>query len=129
MKLFLDDVRDPQDCLGYMYNRIGKQSPIYLEEWLVVRNYHEFVEAVDKHWCALTHVSFDHDLAEEHYDESMHADHKVYEELAHSFKEKTGVDCAEYLLEKFKKEGKSLPVIYIHSMNPAGCIRLINVFA
>ena len=31
MKLFLDDVRIPSDCINYMYKRIGALNPIYLE--------------------------------------------------------------------------------------------------
>ena len=43
MKLFLDDVREPKDCFGYMFARIGRLQEIYLEEWVVVRNYEKFV--------------------------------------------------------------------------------------
>ena len=48
MKLFLDDVRDPQHCTGYMHRRIGALNPIYAQpDWTVVRNYSEFISAIN----------------------------------------------------------------------------------
>lgn len=67
MKLFLDDVRQPAECASYMHTRIGALNPIYLEEWMTVRNYNEFKKALKKHHCKITHISYDHDLADIHY--------------------------------------------------------------
>lgn len=66
-KLFLDDIRNPTECSLYMYKRIGKENLSYLDEdWVVVRNYSEFIGAIfDRGLPNL--VSFDHDLAHEHY--------------------------------------------------------------
>ena len=38
MKVFLDDVRNPKDCVTYMHQRIGDKNPIYLEEWVIAKN-------------------------------------------------------------------------------------------
>ena len=52
MKLYLDDIRNPH------------QSGYQDSEWVVVRNYNEFVSAIKKYFSKLDVVSFDHDLAD-----------------------------------------------------------------
>ncbi len=37
MKIFLDDIRHPTECINYMYHRIGALNPIYNEKWEIVR--------------------------------------------------------------------------------------------
>ena len=51
MKLYLDDVRNPH------------QTYPNDSDWLVVRNYNEFVSAIEKHFSDLEIISFDNDLA------------------------------------------------------------------
>ena len=51
VKLYLDDVRMPSQS-GY------KDS-----DWFVVRNYADFVLAIEQHFSELEIISFDHDLA------------------------------------------------------------------
>jgi len=128
MKIFLDDVRIPSDCIGYMYTRIGSLNPIYLENWTIVRNYNEFVDVVTNNITEITHISFDHDLADEHYDPAMYHGTEKYMELAGKFKEKTGLDCAIWLNEFYLSAGKSLPIMFVHSMNPVGTKNIIDVF-
>ena len=119
MKLFLDDVRFPKECVSYMYKRIGDQNPIYLEKWEIVRNYNEFIKFVEKNYENITHISFDHDLADEHL---------APETGKWKYKEKTGWDCAMWLREFYEENKIRLPVMYVHSMNPVGTKRIINVF-
>lgn len=118
MKIFLDDVREPRDCLGYMYTRIGLLNPIYLEEWQVVKNYDEFLDFVSKNSDKITHISFDHDLADEHY----------ISDDTQNYTEKTGYDCAVWLKNYYKENNLDLPVMFVHSMNPGGTQNIINVF-
>lgn len=79
-KLFLDDVRPPPDI-----------------DWITVNSYKEFVNKITKDGLPYF-VSFDHDLADEHYpwnqpDQSKPTiDYSIY-------KEKTGYDCAKWLLQ------------------------------
>lgn len=104
-----------------MHSRIGELNPIYLQEWKIVRNYDEFVKAVTEDIDKITHISFDHDLADEHYDPSMFADDDYrYEEISNSFKEKTGYECALWLKVFYEENNKPLPTIFVHSMNPVG---------
>lgn len=123
MKIFLDDYRVPLDCVPYMYRRIGKLNPIYLEEWTVVKNYDEFVKAIVNNIDEITHVSFDHDLADEHYD----PDFKHFAEFG-IYEEKTGYDCAKWMKEFYTEKGKELPIMFVHSMNQVGTENIINLF-
>ena len=127
-KIFLDDVRQPKDCIGYMYTRIGPLNPIYLEEWLVVKNYDEFVNAITNRIDEITHISFDHDLADEHYDPTMYDDDFRHNEMYSSFKEKTGYDCAEWMIKFYKEKQKEMPIIIVHSMNPVGVQNILRLF-
>lgn len=127
MKIFLDDIREPQDCLFYMNRRIGSLNTIYLEDWIVVRNYDEFVNTITNNIDKITHVSFDHDLADEHYDPKM-LDTENYNQLYDSFNEKTGYDCAKWLKEYYQESNKELPVMFVHSMNPTGTNNIVNLF-
>jgi hypothetical protein len=128
MKLFLDDVRQPKDCTQYMHQRIGALNPIYLEDWMVVRNYDEFVNAITEHIDIITHISFDHDLSDEHYDPMMYEGQTKYNELYNQFIEKTGYECAKWMKEFYKEKNKKYPVMFVHSMNPTGTQNIINVF-
>jgi len=111
-RLFLDDVRNPIDCVLYRKNKI------YLENWDIVRNYDEFVKYILDNGVPDV-ISFDHDLADEHYSTTMN-DSDRYNELTNHFKEKTGNDCAKWISEYCVKNGLPLPEYHIHSMNPVG---------
>lgn len=121
VKIFLDDIKQPQECVTYMHTRIGKDNPIYLQEWVVVRNFADFCKAIEK-YQSITHVSFDHDLADEHYYDCD----KGF--CRGDYEEKTGYDCALWMKEYYKKLGLELPIMYVHSMNPVGTQNIINLF-
>lgn len=109
--LFLDDLREPSDAFKYT------QDSAYVDkEWEVVRSYDEFVDfIVDKY---INHndlpalISFDHDLADEHY----YREPDEYEK----FTEKTGYDCAKWIINFCLDSDISLPECKVHSMNPVG---------
>lgn len=122
MKLFLDDIRDPQHCTGYMYRRIGNLVKLYNEHWEVVRNYEQFVSFINEHAHKITHISYDHDLADAHYDPSTWTESFVY-------KEKTGLDCAKYMKWFYDENKIKYPVMFVHSMNPVGGQNIVDVFS
>ena len=95
-KLWLDDVRPAPD-----------------ESWHIVRNYKEFVSYIDNLGVPDL-ISFDHDLGLEHY-EALENDPRRHL-LNEGFTEKTGYDCAKYLVRK-QLEVKDFKV---HSQNPIG---------
>lgn len=131
MKIFLDDIRNPKDCVSYMYYRIGKLNPIYLENWEIVRNYNQFKNIIINNYNKITYISFDHDLADFHYEYS----NEYYDKLSDNQKidlfgsiEKDGYDCAKFLKEYYNIKNKELPIILIHSMNLIGKERIENLF-
>lgn len=126
--LFLDDVRMPSDAANYM--RPSMANIYRKEKWDIVRNFDQFVQYLKTHGVPYC-VSFDHDLADEHYRESMYNPdghyNKYYDDG--TFKEKTGYECARILLKFCLGSKIPLPKIIIcHSMNPIGKKNIYSVF-
>lgn len=119
-KLFLDDERSPQKVTWATGHHPGP--------WVVVRNYESFVERVT-HFGVPDYVSFDHDLAAEHYRPSMYAADGHYSKYYTdgTFKEKTGYDCAKWLIEYCMKHEKPFPDYQVHSMNAIGKENIISL--
>jgi len=115
--IFLDDFRDPQDC-----TYTGKIGFYNNTEWFIARNYDDFCKMIRDSWESDNSlpgmISFDHDLADEHYDPYKYVG--SYEEIAKSFTEKTGYDCAKWLIDFCMDNNIVLPDFLVHSMNPAG---------
>ena len=113
-RLFLDDIRIPEDCLSYM------KDDVYEENWDIVRTYKEFTDYIVKNGVP-DEISFDHDLADEHYDPTMYLSSSIYGEKYESFREKTGYDCARWLSQYCIDNVIPMPkTCYVHSMNPVG---------
>jgi len=102
--LFLDDIRYPLDAYHYT-----EQDIFLREDWHVVRNYAQFVSRILEKGLPEM-ISFDHDLADEHY----------LEQDSQEYVEKTGYDCAKWLIEYCMDHDVELPEFYCHSMNPVG---------
>lgn len=113
INIFLDDIRIPQDAFNYT------QNTVYLKEtWIIARNYEEFVKVADTNKGNINIISFDHDLADEHYvDKDMFSPNpEDYNKHYQNFKEKTGLECAKYLADNdIPFEG-----FFVHSQNPVG---------
>ena len=100
-KLFLDDVRYPKDVTWVN---------IPSEPWIIVRNYNEFVEYISKNGLPYF-VTFDHDLSIEDQNKNP---------ATMQFKEKTGMDCAKWLVEYCINNNLKFPDYEVHSMNVIG---------
>ena len=107
--LYLDDVRTPTETIpGY-------------HPWNVVRNYDEFEKWIIENGVPDL-VSFDHDLADEHsndYYNQVATQGYQHPDYA-SYKEKTGVDCANFLVQYCQKMNVPLKQCCVHSHNPVG---------
>lgn len=124
--LFLDDERNPQDVTWVDLPKA---------DWVVVRNYDEFVKTIQEQGHPLF-VAFDHDLADEHYVtmlkeveqfEAFHDDPEGGLNIIHEYgPEKTGYDCAKWLVDRCMEKGYDYPDYVVHSMNPIGKQRIIN---
>jgi len=120
-KLFLDDIRDPIHAFGYT------RLDMFLDDdWIIVRDYTDFVATIMSKWDITkafpSIVAFDHDLADEHYRPSMYDSDKHYNKYYDdgTFIEKTGYDCAKWLIDFCIDNKITLPIWICHSMNPAG---------
>lgn len=112
-KLFLDDERTPMS----LYNISQQKNYIYTQSWIIVRNYNEFVEWVEKNGLP-EWVSFDHDLADEHYKEGAKSE---FQEFGYNkVTEKTGYDCANWLIDYCIKYNLQFPNYLVHSFNTVG---------
>jgi hypothetical protein len=111
--LFLDDERLPDHVTWAQFPRYDLT--------FIVRNYTQFVDQIKLHGVP-KFVCFDHDLADTHYaiqendtDASTEVDYGT---------EKTGYDCAKWLVDYCAERNVPFPKYVIHSMNPAGKARI-----
>jgi len=124
-KIYLDDLRTPTS-----------------DNWIVVRDYYEFVEKIKELGLEnIDLISLDHDLGntaiEEYYDNVV----TKYKLNYKNIKEKTGLDCAKWLIEKYynenpdrlemnrsdkKKKNINFPEVYVHSANPIGAHNIMG---
>jgi len=108
-RIYLDDVRTPID-----------------PNWVVVRSYDEFVKTVTKIGLEnIELISLDHDLG----DSAMKEWHtNVYHNYTLNYDnitEKTGYDCAKWLVEQWL-EGYPVVDVYTHSANAIGSANIMG---
>jgi hypothetical protein len=116
-KLFLDDVRIPKDAIGLVPD---KHNRFYFSnDWDVVTNYDDFVEYIELNGVP-KFVSFDHDLGDTAMDEYFRNVATNGTLDYDNIEEKTGLDCAKFLVEYCADENQSLPEYLVHSANPVG---------
>jgi hypothetical protein len=115
IRIYLDDVRTPLD-----------------ESWIVVRNYDQFVQKVEEIGLQnIDLISLDHDLGPSAMREYFQNVHPNYQLDYNNITEKTGMDCAKWLVQHFydtnpnqsllvRGEPIQFPRVYVHSANPIG---------
>lgn len=107
--LFLDDIREPNGSKHLIEKVLSPYDgpyildEIYSREFIVAKNYDQFVECIDKHGMP-EYVLFDHDLGED----------------------KTGYDCAKYLVDYCIYNKLEFPDFCVHSANPVGRENIIK---
>jgi hypothetical protein len=110
MYLYLDDVRIPTEG-----------------NWEVVRSYEEFVAHIRMHGLENYEViSLDHDLGESAMVEYYTNVKPNYELDYKRIEEKTGMDCARWLVAESIAKKIPLPQIYVHSANPIGTHNILG---
>lgn len=108
-KIYLDDVRTPIN-----------------NDWVVVRSYDEFVNTISEIGLDnIDLISLDHDLG----DTAMH---EWYTNVVNNYtinydniKEKTGMDCAKWLVEQWL-DGKKVCTVKVHSANAVGSANIMG---
>jgi hypothetical protein len=111
--LFLDDIRVPTNVT---WVDIPKD-----QHYSLVRNYQEFVDLITLRGLP-KFVCYDHDLGLSHYGHGLNGDDIPYD----SYTEKTGYDCAKWLVDYCMKNGVKHPPYVVHSMNPVGKKNIIS---
>ena len=114
VNIFLDDDREPtfiKNKLGFPHKGNYTDDTFYPKDWIVVRDYFQFVKAVDKYFPNINLVSFDHDI-------------KCFDK---NNKEWTGKDAADYLIGKCLDTGEAFPNFYVHTMNTSGRMNIIGI--
>lgn len=110
LRLYLDDVRTP-----------------LAKDWIVVRNYDEFVAEIKLHGLGSFEViSLDHDLGEGAMAEYYTNVKNNYMLDYNNINERTGMDCCRYLVSESMNEKIPLPQIYVHSANPIGSANMMG---
>jgi hypothetical protein len=126
--LILDDLRtlNQVDNLCDVNNKIPSDYP-----FILVRNYDEFVKCIESNGLPIKYWS-DHDLGFEHmrdYFNVVKDEDKILDPLKLNYakyKEKTGYDCAKWLVEYCMNKGLDIPEYYVHSMNSIGKRNIIS---
>jgi hypothetical protein len=120
--LFLDDIRNPIDAIGLV--PIALNGFYFGDDWVIVRNYLDFCNHIERNGLP-DFISFDHDLADEHYndlfsDENWAKDNNDINLKYDDYREKTGYECAKWLVDWCLDNKYSLPNFIVHSQNPVG---------
>jgi hypothetical protein len=115
--IYLDDVRTP------IPNTSTHETP----EWTVVRNYDEFVSKITEVGLAnIALISLDHDLGDsamkEWHTNVYHNYTLNYDNIA----EKTGMDCAKWLVEQWL-DGAPVCRVMVHSANAIGAANMEGI--
>jgi hypothetical protein len=114
--LFLDDKRNPSD----IWNHI--KSPEYaVYNWVIVKDYNSFVQTIQDNGIPVR-ISFDHNLSDEH----IIRQNKTKINYS-SYKDKTGYDCAVWLIEYCLDYEISLPKYKIHAEEGLGKQNIENL--
>lgn len=109
-KIYLDDVR----------------TPIH-ESWVTVRDFYEFVDKIEELGLEnIEVISLDHDLGPEAMKEYFKNVATNYELHYENINEKTGLDCAKWLVAESMVSKIPLPQIFVHSANPIGAANIIG---
>ena len=107
MNIFLDDIRIPS-----MSHNVDKGLGVDYsnkDKWVIVRDYFDFIDLVDKHFDDIDLISFDHDLA-------CYKDGVEY----------TGKSAVDYLIDYCLDHNKKFPDWYAHTDNTSGKINIIG---
>ena len=113
--LWLDDVRNP-----FVYDWLMRFAPNWDEnrEYVVwVKNYNEFCDWIETNGLP-EQIAFDHDLSD--FQAMKFGYPEMMEDVDLANTEKTGMDCAKFLVEYCLDEDLELPKWVVQSANPVG---------
>lgn len=110
IRIYLDDVRTPVDK----------------ENWVIVRNYDEFVSTIMYHGLDnIELISLDHDLGDTAMAEWHRNVYHNYELNYDNITEKTGMDCVKWLVNQWM-DGAPVVDVVVHSANAIGSANMMG---
>jgi len=113
--IYLDDVRTPTQGVG------EDNQP-----WVIVRSYDEFVEKVNEIGLEnIQAISLDHDLGDSAMSEWKNNVYHNYKLDYDNITEKTGYDCAKWLVEQWMDD-KPVVTVMTHSANAIGSANIMG---
>lgn len=104
INIYLDDLRSPD----YVKEGMGEYYP---SNWVIIRNYFDFINFVPLNLYNIGIISFDHDIAS--YDDKG--------------KEYTGKDAVNFLINLCMDKDHYFPDWYVHTDNIAGGPNIISM--
>ncbi len=117
-RIYLDDVRTPVSSNNEWVDGIP--------EWTVVRSYDEFVQTINKIGLEnIELISLDHDLGDSAMNEWLYGVTKNYTINYDNITEKTGMDCAKWLVDQWL-EGTPVVDVVVHSANAIGSANIMG---
>lgn len=109
VNIYLDDIRTPVE-----------------PQWVVVRNYEQFVSTVMYHGLDnIECISLDHDLGDTAMKEWHTNVYHNYKLDYSNITEKTGYDCAKWLVEQWL-DGQPVVDVFTHSANAIGSANIMG---
>lgn len=121
--LFLDDFRSQIDAF-----QLSKDTDYLKMKWIIVRSHDEFVKSITKYFsedkCPAI-VSFDHDLADEHYTIGEKTGYKEFDYSLVTIP--TGYHSAQWLIEFCKTNNLDFPAFKVHSQSTVGRNNIIKL--
>ena len=112
--IFLDDIRVPEDVTWIKLTTV---------ECLIVRYYVEFRNTIVSKFIP-TFVTYDHDLSDQHYQPIITLNQNDIN--YNKYREKTGYECAQFLVNQCMNKGIKHPRFAVHSMNPVGKKNIVS---
>lgn len=116
--LFLDDIRSLESTANYMHPDIATEYRT--QKWEIVRNYEEFIKHINLNGVP-DKVSFDHDLAEVHYNPDLRRE-------SFEYYPETGYDCMKWMVRYIQDHKLKPPRIILHTMNEVGFDNMKNYY-
>jgi len=99
---------------------------LHATDWTIVRSYSEFVKIITERGLP-GFITFDHDLSDEHVcDYTLEVKHTGVINYG-KYHEKTGMDCAKWLVDYCIDKKLKLPLFTVHSANPVGVANITSL--
>lgn len=118
-RIYLDDIRTPISPNNEWVDSIPN--------WIIVRSHDEFVTKVNEIGLEnIELISLDHDLGDSAMKEWHTNVYHNYKLDYNNITEKTGYDCAKWLVEQWL-DGKPVVDVYTHSANAIGSANIMGL--